>query len=300
MAVALERHRAGAEEERTAALEYQRMHWAFFGDLAADDQLAKKQMDDLARQFEQTVVDPMRPVAKSEDFEGMFLAASSATKKSDKNGSVGLPLPEPGSVKSDQVLSDKDLVALAYPANYLETLKLVQKEMTAGGFLSAETQYTFDSLENVNAFANKWIDYLKFQGKYSDEDARDAKYGVNVKLAELNSREALLKKRVAMKSNFLRHFAVLQKKVLAREAEQKFKKFNFFTKEADAAYCGWVEYIRYPNCFTPLPGRTPGYTYFMPACSGYGCYMYLGCLSSCKSYMGAAIYNQYYRLCGCA
>ncbi len=98
----------------------------------------------------------------------------------DQNSATGTP---------KRVLTDEEWFKIAYPDYYLAYLQLLQNLMVERGFLAASEKVEFKGEKDINLFLHKAIDFALKENIYDQQQAINARYGLDVVLPVLREKE---------------------------------------------------------------------------------------------------------------
>ena len=88
-------------------------------------------------------------------------------------------------------LTDEKWFNLAYPDYYLKYLQSLQKIMIEKGFLSASDAVVFKEEKVINPFLHKVVDFALEEKVFTEAQAKNAKYGIDVVLPMLQKDERI-------------------------------------------------------------------------------------------------------------
>jgi len=100
----------------------------------------------------------------------------------DQNTATGTP---------KSALTDEEWFNIAYPDYYLAYLGLLQNLMVEKGFLTASEKVEFKEEKDINLFLHKVIDFAVKENVYDEQEAVNAKYGLDVVLPMLQKEERI-------------------------------------------------------------------------------------------------------------
>lgn len=89
------------------------------------------------------------------------------------------------------VLTEEEWFKIAYPDYYLKYLELLQNFMIEKGFLTASEKMEFNEEKDINPFLYKVIDFALKEDIYNQQQAKNARYGIDVVLPALQKEERI-------------------------------------------------------------------------------------------------------------